>query len=156
MKKKPNHSLKNSNRWLYVGFVALGVMAIWFGVLLGNFLLNRVANADPTPSSNQSIVANNLQTDDYSSNVQPVSQDYPDNTPLQSSQLYRVRVGRYTGLSIAKKAESELKALGLDTYVLGSGTGPYYVQVGAFREHQNAEKLANELRSKGYEVFVMQ
>ena len=31
----------------------------------------------------------------------------------------------------------------------------YKVQVGAFREKANAERLANELKSKGYSTYIV-
>ncbi len=153
MAKKPDYSLKN-NRWLYVGFIALGVMAIWLGVMLGNYLLNKVANAEPdttniTTDTNENVTPESLSTE-------PVSADYLAEDGTTSSTLYRVRVGKYSGLSVAKKAETELRELGLDTYVIGSGNGPYYVQVGAFRGKSNADRLAEELKAKGYDVYIMQ
>jgi hypothetical protein len=37
-----------------------------------------------------------------------------------------------------------------------SGHGMYKVQVGAFRDRNNAEKLANELKGKGYSVWIQE
>jgi hypothetical protein len=156
MAKKPNSS-RNNNRWLYGGFVVLGVLAVWIGVMLGNYLLNRVADSgdkDIVQNDTVNIAPVDIESRDISS--QTTSADLPDDSVSETNQsLYRVRVGRYSGVSIAKKAEAELQALGYDTYVLGSGSGPYYVQVGAFRQKENADRVVQELKEKGYEVYVM-
>lgn len=153
MAKKPDHSLRN-NRWLYVGFIALGVMAVWLGVMLGNYLLNKVATAEPDATNITTDATENVAPESLS--PEPVSADYFAEDGTTSSTLYRVRVGKYSGLSVAKKAETELRELGLDTYVIGSGNGPYYVQVGAFRDKSNADRLAEDLKVKGYDVYIMQ
>lgn len=159
MAKRPDQSGSN-NRLLYVGFVALGVLAIWIGVMLGNYLLNRVATTEeeknPVNSSAVEIIPES-QVIVPDEQTQTTSADMPDDTTTQIPQsLYRVRVGRYSGLSVAKKVEKELQALNLDTYVIGSGSGPYYVQVGAFGNKENADKLAQDLKAKGYDVYVVQ
>ncbi len=155
MSKKPDHSLRN-NRWLYVGFIALGVMAIWLGVMLGNYLLNKVANAEPDLSATNTTTGTPTSGESESLPLESVSADYIDEGTTSSPTLYRVRVGKYSGLSVAKKAEKQLQELGLDTYVIGSGSGPYYVQVGAFRDKNNADRLTEELKIKGYDVYIMQ
>ena len=37
-----------------------------------------------------------------------------------------------------------------------TGDKLYRVQVGAFRERSNAEKLANELKTRGYDNFIVE
>ncbi|MBI4279763.1 MAG: SPOR domain-containing protein [Armatimonadetes bacterium] len=37
-----------------------------------------------------------------------------------------------------------------------TGANPYKVQVGGFGQRAEAERLAEDLRSKGYEVFITQ
>jgi N-acetylmuramoyl-L-alanine amidase len=49
---------------------------------------------------------------------------------------------------------ARLRKDGYQPYI--SPTSPYKVQVGAFRERVNAERLAEELRAKGYEVYIAQ
>jgi len=154
--KKPNYSLKN-NRWLYVGFVALGVIAVWFGVMLGNFLLNKVAEADPLLEDNLVISSTSNLPEESEQPATTVSVDYPDTTaPNIGGTLYRVRVGSYSTISQARAVEADLKASGFETYVIGTGSGPFYVQVGAFSEKANAEALKNQIEIKGYEVYIMQ
>ena len=129
MAKRPDQSGSN-NRLLYVGFVALGILAIWIGVMLGNYLLNRVATTEeeknPVNGSAVNVIPEPqvIVSDDQ---PQTTSADMPDDTTTQLPQtLYRVRVGRYSGLSVAKKAEKELQTLNLDTYVIGSGSSPRF------------------------------
>lgn len=157
--RKPSYAFKD-NRWLYVGFVALGVMAVWFGVLLGNFLLDKLANADPLPNVTVGGEGSTGAPDskgEVKEDAAEASADFPGTiAPNTSGALYKVRVGTFSGLTEVRKAEAALQAAGFETYVLGTGSGPYYVQVGAFREKQNAEALKKQVEAKGYNVFVIQ
>ncbi|MBE3578118.1 MAG: SPOR domain-containing protein [Limnochordales bacterium] len=62
--------------------------------------------------------------------------------------LYRVIVGKRASLSEAKALEARAKEAGLEVWV--SGSGPYQVQVGAFRNRANAVAYAEELQSRGF------
>jgi cell division septation protein DedD len=69
-------------------------------------------------------------------------------TTSTGNQLFRVIIGRRDGLADAKALEAQAKDAGLEVWI--SGSGPYQVQVGAFKSRANAIAYAQELQGKGF------
>lgn len=67
--------------------------------------------------------------------------------------LYKVRVGSYFTRNRALAASEKLRGLGYSTYV--QSTGPFSIQVGAFRERNYAERLKRKLSKKGYGILTI-
>lgn len=61
---------------------------------------------------------------------------------------YKVRVEGYKNGKVVTKNEIVLKTLGIEDDKL------YRVQVGAFKDKDNADKLRNELKNKGFNGFI--
>lgn len=84
----------------------------------------------------------------------PQAQPAPEETGVRSTttstgnQLFRVIIGRRDGLADAKALEAQAKDAGLEVWI--SGSGPYQVQVGAFKSRANAIAYAQELQGKGF------
>ena len=65
---------------------------------------------------------------------------------------YKVQVGPYQVRDEALKTAAELEAQGYPVFV--SQDLPCYVQVGAFANPVNADRLKRELGDKGYRAYV--
>jgi cell division protein FtsN len=68
-----------------------------------------------------------------------------------------VQVGRFADESDARALAEELKREGLSPSVVHAGSegkGLYRVQVGTFRQRDNAEKALESLRRKQFEPYL--
>lgn len=82
--------------------------------------------------------------------------DADTQTPAQldtGKTLYRVQTGAFAKKANADALAAELKAKGLDTYIVQVG-GLYKVQVGAYSVRANAEAVAAKLKAAGYTTFI--
>lgn len=133
------------------GLVFFAFLAISLGVIFGTLFKDWV-NEEPLspvqgPNEQLQTPVAQLPVIEDLSNVSPV-----EALPNEVAVKYKVRIGPYQTKDEALQAAQTLESQGYPVYV---STGvPYYVQVGAFANPVNADKLKNELGSKGFKAFV--
>ena len=76
--------------------------------------------------------------------------DNPTDAKLMKDLRWIAKVARAHAEGIAKAFNLPKK-----TSVSGSNIELYKVQIGAFSSHNNATRLANELKEKGYDTYVV-
>lgn len=150
-----------------VGLIFFSFLAISLGVVFGLLFEGWVKEQPGTPvgsenSTLQTVDLSNQTADEVTQDTvtpdlsQSVANDTSDNPVVQPSVTvkYKVRVGPYANRTQALAASTQLQSLGYPVFV---GTNPpFNVQVGAFSAQNNAERLKNELVSKGYKVSIDQ
>jgi hypothetical protein len=67
--------------------------------------------------------------------------------------IYKVRVGPYADKASADAASGKLKEIGMPTMI--TSNAPYYVQIGAFSNKTNAEKLKDSVEKQGFAVIIV-
>ena len=82
-----------------------------------------------------------------------LSNDFKDTETEPGTSVYKVQCGAYNEKVNADNMSKKLDAIGQENYIVEE-QGFYKVQCGAFVVKENAFKLADDLRSKGFYVFV--
>ncbi|WP_332632040.1 N-acetylmuramoyl-L-alanine amidase [Halalkalibacter flavus] len=80
--------------------------------------------------------------------------DSTTDLPKLKSDTYRRLVAKTTAESIAAHYNLKKRAQSKNTSTQSNTNKLYHVQVGAFVNKDNTDRLANELKSKGYSVFI--
>ena len=159
-----------------VGLIFFSFLAISLGVVFGLLFDGWVKDQPGTPVGSDN---NNLQTVDLTDknptttditedNTGKTTKTIKNNLPGSDDSLtktqdsttikpigtvkFKVRVGPYSNRNQALAASTQLNSLGYPVYV--GKEPPFAVQVGAFATQANADKLKDELASKGYKSFV--
>jgi cell division protein FtsN len=68
-----------------------------------------------------------------------------------------VQVGRFAEESAAQRVRDELAGSGFSAQVVRSersGTVQYRVQVGTFRQKENADRTVEKLKAQSYEPYI--
>lgn len=136
------------------GLVFMAFLAISVGVIFGTLYYDWVREGPLTPvqSWNEQIqtpLAFELpESQGTYEDVFPV----PEATPQTVTVRYKVQIGPYQAREEALKTAAELEAQGYPVFV--SQDLPCYVQVGAFANPVNADRLKRELGEKGYRAYV--
>lgn len=135
------------------GLVFFAFLAISLGVIFGTLFKNWVSEEPLAPV--QSPVEQLQAPKEFSVRTEVTDEALPvEYMPSDSSVKYKVRVGPFQTRESALQTATILEKQGYPVYV-SSGL-PCYVQVGAFANPVNADKLLNELGSKGFEASIKQ
>ncbi|HHY47701.1 MAG TPA: SPOR domain-containing protein [Firmicutes bacterium] len=124
---------------LVISLVIFGVVAIGLGYLLGEYALRMIMK--PPAKEGQSVVT--------------VSEGggAPGGTNGSTGKEGQAQPGAKPGLSTAQGTGEGTGSI-QELAPGGATAGVYRVQVGAFTERANADRLAGELKAQGYEVYV--
>ena len=138
------------------GLVFFAFLAISLGVIFGTLFKDWVHEEPLSPVQG---LNEPLQTADL-----PPFEDFVDQTinapgheaPVinETAVTYKVRIGPFQSREQALSTADILGAQGYPVYV--SKGVPCYVQVGAFANPVNADKLKAELGTKGFNAFIHQ
>jgi cell division protein FtsN len=80
-----------------------------------------------------------------------------DHDPHKPGRSYRVQVGRYTDPAEAERVKADLAKAGMATQVVRSqkdGVTQYRVQVGTFKQRENADRQMDRLRALQYSPYI--
>lgn len=120
---------------LIVSLVVFGVVAIGLGYLLGEYALRMIMK--PPAKEGQAVVTVS------EGGAAPGGSERPAENPGQVESGMKPSASTVQGTgAVQEQAPGEAQP------------GVYRVQVGAFTEKANADRLAGELKAQGYEVYV--
>src|SRR5690554_4720358 len=136
------------------GLVFMAFLAISVGVIFGTLFYDWVREGPLTPvqSWNEQMQSPLAFEFPESEEVYEEIFSAPESTLETVTVRYKVQIGPYQIREEALRAAAGLEGEGYPVFV--SQNLPCYVQVGAFANPVNADRLKRELGDKGYSAFI--
>ena len=136
------------------GLVFMAFLAISVGVIFGTLYYDWVREGPLTPvqSWNEQIQTPLAFELPESQGAYEEIRSAPEAAQETVTVRYKVQVGPYQVRDEALETAAELEAQGYPVFV--SQDLPCYVQVGAFANPVNADRLKRELGDKGYRAYI--
>lgn len=135
-------------------FLAVGVLAVFAGYLLGKYVVNALVGSTKLATDLKQGAATAPGAAKKAGDAPTAGEQTPAATRLSlpPTTLYRVQLGAFSSKQNAEQLAQKVKAAGFPAHVLGYS--PYRVLAGIFGTREAAAKVAQRLQSSGYEVYV--
>lgn len=131
-------------------------------VKVNSIKVNEVVK-EPTPKKSTPVIVKEMPKDPYLENLETMKPVFTKKVPVEKMDdgmalPYKVIAGSFKSKQNAINYKATLIKQGMDAFVWGQdikGVKWYRVQVGAFKDYKTAKLRMENMKTKGYSVYVL-